>query len=129
MEIAKTSPAPLRLFDIIEKNGRPWIQNPQIGSVYIASETDGYLCATGRAFYRPGTVRPLHVRRVEGPLSLEKCLEDVYYLTALAWTRPEDCTRYPITSKLNDRFLSEEATQYDVDALDFRVMLAEEATK
>jgi len=64
-------------------------------------------------------VQPLHVRHIEGPLSLLQCLEDIYYLTALAWTRPEDCTRYPITIKLTDRRLGEDAGDYDEDAFAF----------
>jgi len=127
LEIQETSVVPLRLFDVVNKNGRSWIENPQIGFFHVANEVEGYLCSTGRAFPRSGTVRPLHVRHVGGPLPLEKCLEDVYYLTALAWTRPEDCTRSPITIKLNDRFLGEEATEYDADALDYVAVLAEEA--
>jgi hypothetical protein len=43
----------------------------------------------------------------------------VYALTVLAWTRPEDCTRDPITIKLNDRRLGEDAGDYDGDALSF----------
>jgi hypothetical protein len=56
---------------------------------------------------------------VEGPLPIEKCLEDIYFLSALALTKPDDCARYPVTIKLNDRFLGEEATEYDSDALEF----------
>jgi hypothetical protein len=37
----------------------------------------------------------------------------------LAWTQPEGCSRYPITRNLNDRYLRDEATDYDADALDF----------
>jgi hypothetical protein len=44
---------------------------------------------------------------------LEQLLEDIYRLTTLAWTRPEDCTRYPITIKLNDRRLFEDAGEYN----------------
>lgn len=126
VEIQKTSPVPLRLFDVDEHHGRPWIENPQVGFYCITEETDGYLCATGRAFRKPGTVRPLHIRRIEGDLSLQQCLEDVFYLTCLPWSRPDDATRYPITIKLNDRFLGEEASDYDLDALDIDVILDEQ---
>lgn len=51
---------------------------------------------------------------------------DEYYLTVLAWSRPNDCSRYPITTKLNDRFLGEEATDYDTDALNIEAILEEE---
>jgi hypothetical protein len=127
VEIPKTSPVRLRLFDVNDQNGRPWVENPQIGTYCIINDTDGYLCATGRAFPKSGTVRPLHVRRLEGSLTLEQCLEDVFYLTCLAWTRPDDATRYPITVKLNDRFLGEEASEYDIDALDIDAILDEQA--
>jgi hypothetical protein len=127
LEISKTSPASLRLFDVTRKNDRPWIENPQVGNYYIVDKNNGYICSTGRAFPRPGTVKPLHVKHVEGPLSLEICLEDIYYLSTLAWTRPEDCSRYPITSRLNDRFLRDDATEYDTDALEFQAVLTEES--
>jgi hypothetical protein len=119
LEVSKSSPAPLRLFDVTGAGDRrDRVQNPQVG-VHHLQGRDGYLCATGRAFPRAGTVKPLHVRLVEGPLPLEKCLEDLYALTTLAWTRPEDCTRYPITLKLTDRRLGEDASAYDADALEF----------
>jgi hypothetical protein len=126
LEIAKNPQAPARFFEVSEKDGEEIIDNPQIGLYRIVGETEGYLCTTGRAFPRPGTVDPLHVRHVEGPLPLEKCLEDIYFLSTLALTKPDDCTRYPVTIKLNDRFLGEEATEYDSDALEFSEELEEE---
>jgi argonaute-like protein implicated in RNA metabolism and viral defense len=126
VEIPKSSPVRLRLFDVSDRDGRPWVENPQIGTYCIINDTDGYLCATGRAFPKKGTVRPLHVRRIEGSLSLEQCLEDVFYLACLPWTRPDDATRYPITVKLNDRFLGEEAAEYDEEALDIDSILDEQ---
>jgi argonaute-like protein implicated in RNA metabolism and viral defense len=119
LEIPKSSPTRLRMFEVFDKeDGREWVENPQVGYYRIVNDAEGYLCSTGRAFPRPGTVQPLHVRRVYGNLPLEQGLEDIYYLTVLTWTRPEDCTRYPITIKLNDRYLSEDATEYDEDALE-----------
>jgi argonaute-like protein implicated in RNA metabolism and viral defense len=126
LEIAKSSRTRFRLFDTSQKNDRIWVDNPQIGTYSIMNQNEGYLCATGRAFRRNGTVKPLYIRRIAGPLSLEECLEDVFYLTTLAWTRPNDCSRYPITTKLNDRFLGEEATDYDTNALDIASILDEE---
>ena len=52
-------------------------------------------------------------------MPLVECLEDFYSLSTLTWTRPEDCTRNPITIKLTDRYLGEDASEYDEDALDF----------
>lgn len=126
LEIPKSSPVPLRLFETAGEDGRrPWVENPQVGCHHVINGVEGYLCATGRAFPHPGTVQPLHVRYVEGAMPFEDCLEDLYSLTALAWTRPEDCTRHPITIKLTDRRLGEDASEYDADALEFEE--AEEA--
>lgn len=126
VEIPKHSLASLRLFETTVKQHSKRVYNPEIGTYYLVNDTDAYLCSTGHPFSHPGTVRPLHVRRIEGPLSLEQCLEDIYYLTMLAWSRPEDCTRYPITIKLNDRFLGDEATEYDDDAVEAEMALEEE---
>ena len=43
LEIAKTSRTRFRLFDTDERNGRPWIENPQVGTYYILDENEGYL--------------------------------------------------------------------------------------
>lgn len=126
IEISKSAPVRLRLFDVSLRSSRSWVENPQVGNYCIINDAEGYLCSTGRAFPHKGTVRPLHVRHIEGPLSIQQCLEDVFYLTCLTWTRPEDCSRNPVTVKLNDRFLSEEATDFDENALDIEAILAEE---
>ena len=55
----------------------------------------------------------------DGTLPFSDALEDLYSLTALTWTQPEGCARYPITIKLNDRILADAATEYDVDAVEF----------
>jgi hypothetical protein len=126
IQISKSAPVRLRLFDVSEQNEILSIENPQVGTYCILNESNGYLCSTGRAFAKSGTVRPLHIQHLEGPLSLEQCLEDVFYLTCLPWTRPDDAIRNPITIKLMDRFLAEEATEYDDDALDIDAILDEE---
>ena len=126
LEIPKTSPVRLRLFDISRGyGGRTNTYNPHEGDFYIVGD-DGYLCTTGSVFLHNGTARPLHVRRVSGSLSLEKCLEDIYYLSSLVWTRPEGCMRDPITTKLNDRFLSEDATEYDAEGLEYAMHITDE---
>ena len=116
----------LRLFNVSFRSGGFRVENPQIGNYCIIDKSEGYLCSTGRAFPHGGTVQPLHVRHIEGPMLILQCLEDVFYLTCLTWTRPEDCSRFPITVKLNDRFLSEEATDFDENALDIEAILADE---
>ncbi|MBI2924209.1 MAG: hypothetical protein HYY24_00710 [Verrucomicrobia bacterium] len=122
VEIGKQSYASLRLFDVKrETNGRSdFVRNPLVGQYFIPSPTEGYLVATGFPFDRQGTVLPLHVRKVDGPMPLVELLKDVYRLTTLTWTRPEDCTRYPITIKLNDRRLFEDAGQYDESEMELQ---------
>ena len=117
LEISKSAPAFLRFFDLVGQRIQS-TNNPKIGFYHIINN-DGYLCSTGRPFSRQGTVKPLHIKYVEGEIPFELCLEDIFYLTALTWTKPDDCSRYPITTKLNDRRLSEDASEYDEDALRF----------
>lgn len=115
VEISKHSFTSFRIFDALFDRARQRleIRNPVVGQYYLSNAQDGYICSTGFPFGRSGTVNPLHVRKVEGSMPLEHCLEDVYRLTCLAWTRPEDCTRYPIHIKLSDRWLFEDASEFD----------------
>lgn len=127
LEIPKTSAAPYRMFEAIATSDRGRVENPQVGTYHIISQADAYLCTTGRAFYRPGTVRPLHVKYIEGSLPFESALEDFYFLTALAWTRPEDCSRIPVTMKLTDRRLGDDSGEFDEDAIEFSDISSMEA--
>jgi len=119
LEISKHSPAPQRFFDISGGDEEESVDNPQIGLYRIIGGVDGYICTTGRPFGRQGTSEPLHVRYVKGCLPFEHALEDVFALSALALTKPDDCMRNPITIKLNDRILGDVATEYDEEALEF----------
>jgi hypothetical protein len=126
LEIPKSPPAPQRFFDVSEQDSGQNVDNPQIGLYRIVEGIEGYLCTTGRAFPRPGTVDPLHVRYVEGTLPFKEALEDVYCLSALALTKPDDCTRHPITIKLNDRILGDAATEYNAEALELSAAAEDE---
>jgi hypothetical protein len=118
LEISKSAPVRLRLFEVDRTHdARPAVRNPQVGLYTVINGNEGFLCTTGRAFPRRGTVQPLHVRCIKEGIPFEEALEDVYALSTLAWTRPEDCSRYPITIKLTDRWLGEEASEFDEDAL------------
>jgi len=118
LEISKSAPVRLRFFEVQQTHGsKPYVQNPQVGLYTIINGNEGFLCTTGRAFPRKGTVQPLHVRCVLEGIPFTQALEDVYALTTLAWTRPEDCSRYPVTLKLTDRWLGEEASEFDEEAL------------
>ena len=108
VEVAKSSPAPVRLFEVNKRSfDKEYCDNPEIGNYWLQSDHDAYLCSTGRAFRKRGTVNPLHVKYIEGDQHFEQILEDLFFLTGLAWTRPEDCTRYPLTIKLGDIRLRE----------------------
>jgi hypothetical protein len=114
LEIPKKSVNSVRLF---EQNGNR-IENPNIGSYFFLNNTEAFLCATGREFWRPGTTNPLYVKFHSGSMEFEKALQDVYSLTGLAFTRPEDCTRFPLTIKITDRKLAEVASEYDEETME-----------
>jgi len=84
LAIPKTSPTPLRITNVkANAKFKRWLENPPIGSHYV-QHSEGYLCSTGAPFIRKGTANPLHIKYVKGTLSIEDCLEDVYYLTHLS---------------------------------------------
>jgi hypothetical protein len=49
----------------------------------------------------------------------EHIIEDVFSLTSLTWTKPDDCLREPVTIKLTDIRLEEHAGTFDEDAIDY----------
>jgi len=120
IEVPKTSPAPLRLYDVgPDGPGGKSVRNPCVGIPYYVGALEAYLCSTGSPFLRDGTAHPLHLKLVDGNFPFDQCLADFYALTTLTWTHPEGCMRHPITIKLNDRILAAEAGEYDSDALEF----------
>lgn len=127
VEIPESGAASVRLFNVQRPiGGQERTNNPPIGSYFLLGEHDAYLCSTGQEYRHPGTTRPLHVRYVQGTMSFEHVLEDIYALTNLTWTRPEDCAREPITIKLGDIRLREHAGKYDPDALAYEEESAED---
>lgn len=121
VEIAKTAPALLRMFNVTPSgNGkRPIVENPMVGNWVQTAPDEGYVCTTGHPFPIPGTCKPLHIRRAIGDMSIEHCLSDVFSLSCLTWPRPEGAMRLPISIKLCDRNLFDEAAEYDRDAIEF----------
>ena len=121
VEISKSAPAPLRMFDVKQLgNGQVLeIENPMVGTWVQTAPDEGFVCTTGQPFSIPGTSKPLHIQRVEGDMPIEQCLSDVYSLSCLTWTRPEGATRLPLSLKLCDRNLFDEAAEYDPDAIEF----------
>ena len=78
LEISKSARVRLRLFDIQRTPGpRPYVQNPQVGLYTIINGKEGFLCSTGRAFPRRGTVQPLHIRCVREGIPFVQALDDV----------------------------------------------------
>jgi hypothetical protein len=79
IEIPKQSLTPFRLFNVrFDKASHEELaRNPVVGDFYIPNAREGYVCATGIPFYRAGSVNPLHVKKLVGPLPIEHCLEDV----------------------------------------------------
>jgi hypothetical protein len=121
VDITKSSPAPLRLFHTEPgQAGRvPAVDNPFVGDWTKFSESEAYVCTTGRPFRIPGTANPLHIRRAHGSMAIAHCAEDVFALSCLTWPRPEGAMRLPISIKLCDRTLFDEAAEYDEDAIEF----------
>lgn len=120
VEIGKHSFTSLRLFSV-DWNGKSEItSNPVVGQYFIPTLNDGYLVATGRPFARQGTVLPLHIHKLEGPIPMVDLLEDTFQFTNLAWSQPEGCTRNPITIKINDRRLLEDAAEYDKNEIELQ---------
>ena len=121
VEIAKSAPAPLRLFDVkwLKTEQRLHVENPMVGNWVQTAPNEGYVCTTGRPFRIPGTSNPLHIRRAAGNMPIKHCLCDVFLLSCLTWTRPEGAMRLPISIKLCDRSLFDEAAEYDQDAVEF----------
>ncbi len=128
IEILKSAPAPLRLFDVESpRNHHEFhIENPIVGNWKPVTQDEGYVCTTGRPFLTHGTSNPLHIRRVAGEMPIEHCLSDVFSLSCLTWPRPEGAMRLPISIKLSDRNLFDEATEYDEDAIEFASIDPEE---
>lgn len=120
LEIHKTSSMSLRLFDVFSVDERRRVRNPKIGDHYQVGK-DAFLATTGWPFDRHGTSRPLHVKYIAGTLSFDETLEDVFWQSCLTFTKPDDCSTVPISLRLLDRRLREEAGEYDQDALRYMV--------
>ena len=121
VEIKATSRIPLRLFEVTIPPGKQkeMTYNPTIGMYVPISGDDAFICTTGYPYKHKGTTKPLHVVRIDGEMPLEHILEDVFSLSNLTWTKIDDCSRLPLSIKMNDIRLREIAGEYDRDALRF----------
>jgi len=120
-EIRTTSRVPFRLFKVTTPAGeqREMVYNPTIGTYLPVSANDAFICTTGYPYRFKGSAKPLHVVKVEGAMSLKEILEDVFYLSNLTWTKVDDCSRLPLSIKMNDIRLREIAGEYDRDVFEF----------
>ena len=120
LEIKKSARAPVRFFSIQKDNSsqEQKISNPTIGT-YLIVDHEAYLSTTGYPYRLRGTSRPIHMIKKSGNMSLEKLVKDVFALTNLTWTKIDGCLRSPMTIKLVDSVLREEAGKYEEDKLNF----------
>lgn len=118
LEIHKKPSVPLRIYELVSGAGSA-PRKPGVGTAYIGSPVEAFICTTGWPFRQPGTPNPIQIQKVFGTMTIEECAQDLYSLSTLAWTRPEGCSRYPVTLRLADRFLADEAAEYDEDELIF----------
>ena len=119
LEVRKTSRIPVRLFDELPgAPNSPRTVNPAIGNCVVLPGNQAFLCTTGHPFKHPGTSNPLHVHQVTGDRPFLDSLEDLYHFTHLTWTKPDDCSRLPITLRLTDIRLTEEASEYQMQEIE-----------
>lgn len=117
LEIPKSSLYSVRIFGLSWDNQkqRSIIENPPVGMSFYFND-EAFLCSTGKEFSHSGTSNPLNVKFTYGIMSKKELLSDLFKLTTLAFTKPDDCSRVPITNKMNDVKLSDAASEYDEDA-------------
>lgn len=125
VEIPKHSILQLRLFEVLKQydilntqQDNDSVLNPEIGSWVKINEREACLCTTGREFVHNGSSNPLYIKFPYGNMGIEQILEDVYYLSCLAYTKPDDCSRYPLTIKITDRRINILGSDFDMEALD-----------
>ncbi len=126
LEIPKTSFLALRFFEMRrnENNSSIELENPPNGLVFYLTN-EAFVCTTGKEFSHEGTSNPLYVKFNYCSMSHEDLMRDLFYLTTLAFTKPDDCSRYPITTKINDLRLSDAASEYDSDSFKYSEIISE----
>ena len=120
VEIKKSSRIPVRFFNTIIPQGsmQERIENPRLGTYKIFGD-NAFLCTTGRPYRYNGTTQPLQVVKIEGTMEFKLILDDLFALSNLTWTKPDYCSRLPISIKMTDIRLREVAGEYDENSLRF----------
>jgi hypothetical protein len=118
LEIPKSSFYSVRVFGLKwdNQNKKTIIENPPNGLIcYFNGEA--FVCSTGKEFSQhSGTSNLLNVKLTYSLSYPKELLSDLFKLTTLAFTKPDDCSRVPITIKMNDLRLSDAASEYDEDS-------------
>lgn len=125
VEIPKHAISPFRLFEVKreydmrqERTDNGCVLNPEIGSYVKINPKEAFLCTTGREFNHGGSSNPLYIKYSSGSMSMDSILQDIYFLSCLAYTKPDDCSRYPVTIKITDRRINTLGSPYDEEYLD-----------
>jgi len=120
IEIKKTSRIPVRFFETMTPQGymQEMTENPKIGT-YMVFQNNAFLCTTGRPFKYHGTTKPIQVTKLEGNMGIKLILQDVFALANLTWTKPDYCSRLPVSIKMTDIRLKEVAGEYNEYKLKF----------
>lgn len=113
VELRKRNASGLRLFEGVALGA---LHNPLIGSWSMQAPRDAIVALTGQPFRLRGTANPLSVHLADGDGPLEDSLEDIFALSQLAFTAPDQCSKLPITIKLCDDFLRPIASRVDAAA-------------
>ncbi len=118
IEIPKKTQVSLRFLDSwFDKNaGQYNCNNPKIGSYWIVNDKRAYICTTGKEFHRGGTSNSLLVKKIFGQMDFSCILQDIFFLCSLAYTKPDDCSRIPMSIKVLDIHLQDRASKYNKDA-------------
>jgi hypothetical protein len=120
VEIPKSSKVSFRLFEVSSDydvlkskfdNGN--VKNPSVGTYAEVSSNEAYVCTTGKEFSRNGTSKPLYVKYHKGEMPFKQVLEDIYRLSCLTYTKPDDCARNPITISMTDRRINLLGSKYN----------------
>lgn len=124
VEIPKSSKVPFRIYEVVNQfdiweasrdNGE--VLNPSVGTYLVMNEEEAYVCTTGREFNKKGTSKPLYVKFKEGGMSFGNILEDIYKLSCLTYTKPDDCSRNPITISMTDRRINLLGSTYNTQKI------------
>lgn len=107
VEIHKTSAERFRLFNVFNER----VSNPWVGSYHLFNASTGLVCTTGYPGLPQGTAEPLLIKLVSGTLNIEDVLRDIYWLSVLAWTKPDGIQGEPLTIKLADDWLEAVGTK------------------